>query len=132
MDVSDLSIKAPVVSTVVKTTGPAEKKSPATTGNSLPETRKVDAHPDDTQAKDSAKQTDDDKLNGLVDQANKALAKHDTSLKFTVAEGTDIRVIRIVDSDTGDVIRQIPSEQMVAIAEAIKEMKQGSVLADKA
>ena len=132
MDVSDVSVKAPVNSAVVKTTGTAVKRVPASVGNILPDTGKVHAHVDKPQANTFPKQPDAAKLQGLVDQANKALAKRSSTLKFSMADGTDIRIIRIVDTETCKLIRQIPSEQMVAIATAFKDIKQGAMLEDKA
>lgn len=132
MDVLDLSMKAPLAPATVKASGTTEVKKPAAQGNSLPQLGQVRGHPESPQDKASRAQPDMEKLNGLVDQANHALAKRSSNLKFTMAEGTDIPVVRIEDSQTGELIRQIPSEQMIAIARALKEIKQGMVFEDKA
>ena len=67
-------------------------------------------------------------LRELVSQANETLLVSFSSLKFSIDEGTNINVVRIEDSETGELIRQIPSEAMVALARAIEERKHGAML----
>lgn len=126
MDVSDISTKAPAV---VKTPAANGTNTHVSTGKPLPVAGKSHSKLETPHVKNPPSQQE---LNGLVDQANKALEKHTSTLKFTVADGTDIRVIRVVDTETGKLIRQIPSEQMVAIAKAFKDIKSGVMLEDKA
>ena len=134
MNVSDISVKTSVVPGVEKTAGAVEPRTIATPGNALPVMGNTSAHPENSHVKvtSSHSQADAEKLSGLVDQANKDMAKHSSTLKFSVVDGTGIRVIRIEDSETGQLIRQIPSEKMVAIAKALKDVKQGIMLEDKA
>ena len=132
MNVSDISVKTSVVPGVEKTAGAVEPRTIATPGNTLPVIGNTSTHPEHSHIKITPSQADAEKLSGLVDQANKDLAKHSSTLKFSVVDGTGIRVIRIEDSETGQLIRQIPSEQMVAIAKALKEVKQGVMLEDLA
>ncbi len=51
-----------------------------------------------------------------------------TSLEFTVDQNTKTTVVKIVDKDSGDLIRQIPSEAALAIAESIGEFQKGLLL----
>lgn len=48
-------------------------------------------------------------------------------LQFTVDEGTDQIVVRVIDSETQEVIRQIPSEEVLALARSL-EKNQGVIL----
>lgn len=75
-----------------------------------------------------AKQPSPDELRDLVVKANESPLVRSSDLNFSIAEGTDISVVRIEDSKTGELIRQIPSEDMVALARALKEQRQGMVL----
>ncbi|OJF67341.1 flagellar biosynthesis protein FlaG [Alteromonas sp. V450] len=95
---------------------------------------------------DSAEKARQDKLNisqGSVDNADKnaeerkgialddAVAKVDSFLKaqnrdlaFTIDENTNRSVVTVKDATSGDVIRQIPSEEVLKLAERIQELQQ--------
>lgn len=45
------------------------------------------------------------------------------SLDFQIDQGSGRTVVRIMDAETNSLIRQIPSEEMVAIADAIDNMQ---------
>ncbi len=45
------------------------------------------------------------------------------NLRFSIDEGTGEVVARITDSQTGDLIRQIPSEEALAIAKDLDRLK---------
>ena len=131
MDVSQVTNLKPVVTpsaTVSKVVQPAEI---VPRGNSLPADEQTAVHLLSSQEKNSNSSSDIAQLQGLVDQTNEVLSMQFSSLKFTVAEGTDIPVVRVEDSKTGELIRQIPSEQMVALAKAMEELKQGMLLEEK-
>ena len=53
------------------------------------------------------------------------------ALQFTVDDSTGKTVVKVVDGQTGKMIRQIPSEELLAIAESIDRM-QGLLLRQKA
>lgn len=42
------------------------------------------------------------------------------TLEFRLDEGTGMTVVTVKDSESGDVIRQIPSEEVLKIAESLK------------
>ncbi|WP_166786680.1 flagellar protein FlaG [Jeotgalibacillus salarius] len=48
-----------------------------------------------------------------VDQTNKLFEVNYTSVKFSVHEGTERMMIRVVDQQTDEVIREIPSEDFL-------------------
>lgn len=54
-----------------------------------------------------------------------------TNLKFSIDKDTERTVIKVVDKQTGDTIRQIPSEEILALDKAISR-NQGLLLHDKA
>ncbi len=45
-------------------------------------------------------------------------------LQFDVDEDLGRTVVRVVDKDSGELIRQIPSEEVLEMARQMKEMKQ--------
>ena len=132
MDVSNLTMIGPAAPAVPQVSGVAETGKPAAQGNPLPVLGQVPASSHIPQNTGSPSPTNTDELNNLVEQANEALPVRFSNLKFSVAEGTNINVVRIEDSETGELIQQIPSEQMVALARALDEIKQGMMLKEKA
>lgn len=67
-----------------------------------------------------------DVLAKAVAVANDALRSSGSALQFTIDSETETAVVTMVDSDTGEVIRQFPSEEALAIARSINEMLQRS------
>ena len=133
MVVSNLTMSGSDAPFVAKVTGTGTAK-PTSGGNalpSLPESGQVRASSDSAQSSEPASQLSPTELRDLVGQANEALLVRFSNLKFTIAEGTDINVVRIEDSETGELIRQIPSEQMVALARVLGESRQGMMLEER-
>ncbi len=77
-----------------------------------------------TELKDDAK---DDATPVQVEQAvrqvNEALALREVGLKFEVDKDTDKVIIKVVDRASGEVIRQIPNEEVVRIAKLMSDGK---------
>lgn len=59
----------------------------------------------------------------IVQKANKALMDNASNLKFTVDKDSGARVVQLVDRETQEVLRQIPSVEMLKIAKAIEKMQ---------
>jgi flagellar protein FlaG len=75
---------------------------------------------------------DPETLQKAVERLNKTVqSSMSTNLVFSVDAETDITVVKVVDKTTGEVIRQIPSEEALAIAKSIGDL-QGLVVRDKA
>lgn len=70
-------------------------------------------------------------LQQALQTINRRLAGN-TSLEFSIDEGTRQTVVKIMDKDSGEVIRQIPSETALAIAESIGEFQKGLLLRQEA
>ncbi|CAH1195963.1 Flagellin protein flaG [Candidatus Nitrotoga sp. BS] len=71
-------------------------------------------------------------LKNVVNDANKALQQSNQSLEFSVDADTQKSIVKLIDTETGDLIRQFPSEQMLDIASAIGKFQQGLLLEQKA
>ena len=63
-----------------------------------------------------------------VEQAVRAQA---SSLAFSVEQLSGKTVVKVTDSETGQVLRQIPSDEMLSLAQTINSM-QGLLLSQKA
>ncbi len=59
----------------------------------------------------------------LAEKGNKLLQTVERNLEFKVDDSTKQIVMSIVDRDTGEVIRQVPSKEMLALAKQIQEMR---------
>lgn len=66
-----------------------------------------------------------------VSKINQAIQSISRDLEFSVDEDTKMNVVKVVDIKTKDVIRQFPSEEVLAIAKALDKL-QGLLLKDKA
>lgn len=71
-------------------------------------------------------------LQNVVDGINQALKQSNKNLEFTVDADTRKPVVKLVDTETGDIIRQIPSEEALAISRAIDQFQQGMLLKQEA
>ena len=71
----------------------------------------------------------------MVETANKAMDKANSSLEFTVDNATNKTIIKVMEAQSGKVIMQFPSEEMLSITRAIdhaQRPQQGILLKDKA
>lgn len=55
------------------------------------------------------------------EQANKALAGNGRELAFELDDGSGRVVVKLIDTRTKEVLRQMPSEEMLAISRALKD-----------
>ncbi len=63
-----------------------------------------------------------DVLKKAVENMNKKFEMLNSQLKVEVDEDTGIRVVKIVDKETKEVVRQIPPEVMLKIAKYLDEV----------
>lgn len=65
------------------------------------------------------------KLRQAVDELNRAVQPTNNNLQFSIDQSTQLVVVKVVDAETGDVIRQIPPKTALAIAEQIDQQLNG-------
>ncbi|WP_374399279.1 flagellar protein FlaG [Niveibacterium sp.] len=85
--------------------------SGAVSGNSAAQT----ASP----AQAAQKQPDREEVERALQEVKKAVDPMARNLQFSIDEDTGRTIVRIVDTATKEVIRQIPSEEVLAIAKAL-------------
>lgn len=71
-------------------------------------------------------------LQNVVDSINKTLTQANKNIQFSVDSDTKKTVIKLMDTETGDVIRQYPSKEALAISQSIDQIQQGLLLKQKA
>ncbi|MCG7643844.1 MULTISPECIES: flagellar protein FlaG [unclassified Alteromonas] len=63
-------------------------------------------------------------LDDAISRVESFLQGQNRNLTFSIDENTERSVVTVLDSDSGDVIRQIPSEELLVLAERIQELQQ--------
>lgn len=85
---------------------------------------------DTTQAEQAKKNTVSDPANPFEDalkKVNESMQAWSTGIRFEMDEDTESMVVKLVNNETGDVIRQVPSEAMLKVAKMIIQMQGGSI-----
>lgn len=72
-----------------------------------------------------------DALLHAVNELRAAIAPVEQNLLFSIDEDTERTVVKVVDATTDEVIRQIPSEEVLAISKALDKL-QGVLIQQKA
>ncbi len=60
-------------------------------------------------------------LKAAREQANQALAGNSRELAFELDDGSGRVVVKLIDTRTNEVLRQMPTEEMLAISRALKD-----------
>jgi flagellar protein FlaG len=94
----------------------APKSEPPPVKQSQPETRKPSVA----------------ELERAVRDLNQSMKENNSNLAFSVDPDTEQTVVKVMDSSTGEVIKQFPSKEAIAIAKAIGDIQQGLLLKQKA
>lgn len=63
--------------------------------------------------KTAGRKIDEDVLNTAVDKANKTARIFNRQIHFKVHEASKRWMVQIIDTDTGDVVREIPPEKVL-------------------
>lgn len=71
-------------------------------------------------------------LQSAVESINKVLHQSNKNLEFTVDSESKDPVVKLVDSETGDVIRQYPTEEALSIARSIDDFQLGLLIKQEA
>lgn len=61
-------------------------------------------------------------IESAVSEINDFVQTKNRQLSFSIDEESERAVVKVTDSESGDVIRQIPSEEVLALSERIKEL----------
>ncbi|TAK89941.1 MAG: flagellar protein FlaG [Burkholderiaceae bacterium] len=68
-------------------------------------------------------QVDTQRLQAAVDQANRFMQGVARNLEFSIDHDSGKTIVKVIDSETQKVVRQIPSEEMMAISRALGRLK---------
>lgn len=106
------------VSSAVSGAVVAPRQSPPESTSSAPDARVAIAAAAPQEAKPSRQQ-----LDNAVKAVNDFVNPVNNSLQFRVDDDTGKTIVKVIDKTTNEVIRQFPSEEMIAIAKALDGIK---------
>lgn len=97
-----------------------ESEAQASKQRSVQETDKVAEN-----SADKSEQSGSNSVNieSAVAEISEFVQSQNRSLAFSVDEKSQRSVVEVKDTDSGEVIRQIPSEEVLALSERIKELQ---------
>lgn len=87
--------------------------------------------PAETRANSQWSKNDQPAVEEAVQQIADFVNKTRPELSFSVDEASGVRVVRIIDTTTKEIIRQYPSEEAIQLAQALDKL-QGLLVRDKA
>ena len=106
--------------------------APAVQTASVSAARKADASPeaarlqtpqDAAQADKAAPLPSSEELNQAVKQIQDVITKSANSLQFSIDEDLGVSIVKVVDTESKKVLRQIPSEEVLKIAKALDTLQ---------
>lgn len=62
-------------------------------------------------------------LENAVERLSKFVASTKAEINFSIDEESGIRVVKVLDSQSKDVIRQIPSEEVIQLAQVLDKLQ---------
>lgn len=71
-------------------------------------------------------------LQGAVDKINNSMKEINSNLQFSIDSDTQRVVVKVVESGSGQVIKQFPSEEALSIAKAIDRFQKGLLVKQSA
>ncbi len=116
MSIQPISTSMLQQSSSESTAVPLEAKSVATPVNEMQAPQPVQS------AKGSGSVTQE-QLKDAVKKVQEYIAPFNDALEFSLNDDTNQMVVKIIDRDTKEVIRQMPSEEMIAVAKALDNIK---------
>lgn len=77
------------------------------------------------------RKTSEFNLRDAVKRLSEFVSQTSSEINFSIDEESGINIVKVTDSKTNEVIRQFPSEEVIAIAHALDKL-QGLFIKDKA
>ncbi|EKD73314.1 MAG: hypothetical protein ACD_45C00364G0001 [uncultured bacterium] len=119
MDISDIRSAAPQAqATAVPTAPPSASRQTATTVPDLPG---VALEP--TTATPNSTPIGKEELNSAVKDVRSFIDTFAAQLDFSVDDDSGRTIVKVIDTETKELIRQIPSQEMLEIAKALDNFK---------
>lgn len=133
------NVAAPPISGAMGGAGAALRQAPAQTSSTAAQTRSAQTANTSSQTAQNVAQAQDRKPQSLSDTPLEDAVKKLTDfvstlhseISFSIDEASGTRVVKVLDSQSKEVIRQIPSEEAIQLAQALDKL-QGLFVREKA
>jgi len=79
--------------------------------------------PQDATAAEKQRGANPNELKDATENLNKVVKMYASELKFMIDDSTGIDIVKVINTDTKELIRQIPSAEAIKIAESIDRLK---------
>ena len=123
---------SPVVAVSAPATGSAPVVLPQTAVPPVG-TQAANAQAGNTQAASAqTAQPTNAQIQSAVDKVNQAMLQANTGVEFSIDQSSDRTLVKVVDTKTGETIKQFPSKEMIAISQSIDQFQKGLLLRQKA
>lgn len=83
-------------------------------------------------AKPAASQPTDVQLQKSLDRINTVLLQSNINIQFNVDSSSKLPVVKLIDTQTGEVLRQFPTDAAMSISRSLDGLQQGMLLSQKA
>jgi len=127
MDVSKLSVGKPVVDSVAAATVARQVRSASTEAEAkVVQTPAIAATPPESRPKPIPKIDPREmrqRLQEVVDEMNSRMRENNRNLAFGVDSELNRFVIKVTSRTSGELVRQIPGEAVLAVAHSIEDLK---------
>ncbi|MGA8864736.1 MAG: flagellar protein FlaG [Gallionella sp.] len=67
-------------------------------------------------------------IQSAVDKINEAMQQANTGVEFSIDQASDKTLVKVVDTKTGETIKQFPSKEMLAISQSIDQFQKGLLI----
>ncbi len=84
---------------------------------------RTDTQTTQTNASQNAKEPSKEELNKAVEKIQKFVSNTASDIQFSLDEDSGVTVVKVIDRSTKDVIRQIPSKEMLELAQALERLQ---------
>lgn len=64
-----------------------------------------------------------DQIDTAVSQLNEFVRSNSRQLNFSIDESTNKQVVKVTDAESGKIIRQIPSEEVLKLSERLQDLQ---------
>lgn len=115
-----------VISDISRRRNPDLKSSNLGPNKKVPLQQKQDWHENTENV-----QLDEDQVRVSIEQINKTLALHSVRFEFSVHDKTNAIMVKVVDEQTGELIREVPPEKVLDIV-AMTWEEMGFLIDEKA
>jgi flagellar protein FlaG len=102
------------------------RSSPVTRKDSVQAKQKPDTSQavEELRQQEAARKVDSEKLQETVREMNQKVQNLRRNLQFSIDDQSGRTVIKVIDSETHEVVRQIPSEEILNVAHRLMELNE--------